>query len=104
MKQTLFFVHDDRTAAEELAAPHRDGGWQISFASPYDEDALNRIAETNPIAAVFCLDGDCFESTSQLAREVMADPRRVRPLMVFVGGSEESVMRAKAEIPVGLFV
>ena len=104
MPETLFFVSDDSSELEELAAPYRDRGWGVEFASPSAGDAVDRIAETKPLAAVFCLDGACFPSTVKLAQTVLTDPRRMRPLMVFLGGDPEQIARAKTEVSVGLFV
>lgn len=104
MSETLFFVSDDDATVHELAEPYRERGWGVEYASPDADDTLDRMAAARPIAAVFCLDEQCYPATRELAHAVLTDPRRIRPLMVFLGGEPEQVAVAKAEVSVGLFV
>ena len=104
MAESLFFVHDDPSVAEEIAAPYRASGWDVACANPSDADVLERMVEAQPLATIFCLDGCRMDAASDLAREVGSDPRCLRPLMVFLGGDTDSVARARSEVPVGLFV
>lgn len=104
MVDTLFFVHPDGIAAEEIAGRYRTRGWEVSVCAPDASDALDRIAQTRPVAAVFCLDGDCADDVRALAENVLGDSRLFRPLMVFVGGSPDDIAQARAMMPFGVFV
>jgi len=104
VSETLFFVSDDDAAMRELAEPYRQRGWGVEFASPSADDTLDRMAATRPLAAVFCLDAQCYPAVRDLAHDVLTDPRRMRPLMVFLGGEPEQISVARAEVSVGLFV
>lgn len=104
MVDTLFFVHPDRQSAEQLAGSYRDNGWQVAICQPSAPDALDRIAESRPVAAIFCLDSDCSDAMRSLAEKVLGDARLLRPLMVFVGGSPDDVAQSRAMMPFGVFV
>lgn len=104
MVDTLFFVDQDRDAAEEVADYFRERGWNVDCTQPAAPDALDRIAETSPVAAVFCLDGGCADDVLSLAEHVLSDERVPRPLMVFVDGSPTDITQARAAMPFGVFV
>ena len=104
MADTLFFVHSDADAADELAGYYRGQGWQVESARPADPAALDSIAHASPVAVVFCLDSECAEDVHTLAEKVVGDARIARPLMVFAGGSPEDVGRARQNMPFGVFV
>lgn len=104
MVDTLFFVHADADAADRIAGYYRGQGWNVSTAVPAATDALDRIADSHPVAAVFCLDGECADDVHSLAEHVLGDTRMSRPLMVFVGGSPVDVARARQNMPFGVFV
>lgn len=104
MVDTLFFVHSDERAAEELADTYRGRGWNVSVAAPDAADALQRLETAAPVAAVFCLDDDCAAEVNALAEKVVADPDIKQPLMVFVGGNPAAVEYARSLAPYGVFV
>jgi hypothetical protein len=104
MAETLYFVHEDDAVLEELAAPYRDRGWGVVLSSPSDPDALDRLVDAAPLAAVFLLDGGSAAACTVVAEAATADPHGVHPLMVFLGGSTEEVVTAKMAVPQGIFV
>lgn len=104
MVDTLFFVHQDTQAAEQIAEQYKARGWEVSVCEPDASDALDRIAESRPVAAIFCLDGECADEVRRLAEEVLGDSRLFRPLMVFVGGTPDDIAQARAMMPFGVFV
>lgn len=104
MVDTLLFVHAEANSAEQLADEYRGRGWDVSATTPDAPDALDRVAEAAPVAAVFCLDGECAADVSAFAEKVLADQRIRRPLMVFVGGAEDDVGKVRASMPFGVFV
>lgn len=101
---TLFFVHSDTAEADSLAAAYRGRGWSTITSGADAGDAFDRLLESQPIAAVFCLDGDRVAEVLTLAERVAADPLVGRPLMVFVGGQPDDAVRARATAPYGIFV
>ena len=104
MVETLFFVHSDVASAEQLADEYRARGWSVESSSASATDALDRIAETSPVAAVFCLEGDCAQDVHDLAESILADGRLHRPLLVFVDGDSDDVAQARTSAPFGVFV
>jgi len=104
MVETLFFVHSNVESAEEVADEYRARGWSVESSSATATDALDRIAETSPVAAVFCLEGDCAQDVHDLAESILADGRIHRPLLVFVDGDPGDVERARISAPFGVFV
>ena len=104
MADTLFFVYPDAAQCDGVAADFRSRGWATEVASPSDADALDRMDATQPVAAVFCMDGDESGQTLALAEAVLADERLQRPLIVFVGGSPDDVGRARESMPYAVFV
>ncbi len=104
MVDTLFFVHSNQEAADQFAEEYRSRGWDVASADATATDALDRVAEASPVAAVFCLEGDCAAEVNHLAESVMTDGRIHRPLLVFVGGEPEDIAAAHAAVPFGVFV
>jgi hypothetical protein len=104
MTDTLVFLHDDPQHAERVAALYRESGWSAIAAGTDSSGALELIAENRPLAAVFCLDGARAFDACSLAEALLYDQRGIRPLMIFVGGSERDAQKARAMVPVGLFV
>lgn len=104
MPESLFFVHEDEALLDEMSTPYRERGWGVETSSPLDPDALDRIVAANPLAAIFCLDSECSEDTTALARQLAEDPRGTRPLVVFVDGDAETCAAAKQAVPVGVAV
>lgn len=104
MVDTLFFVHSDEQSSHELAQFYQLRGWEVASADSHAADVLDRMAAANPVAAVFCLDGDCGTDVNAVVARAMADERLSRPLMVFVGGSAEDVAAARSVAPYGIFV
>jgi len=104
MVDTLFFVHSDAAAADQLAGYYRAQGWQVESTRPTDPDALDSIVRTRPVALVFCLDSECAADVHGLAEQVVGDARISRPLMVFAGGSPDDIARARQNMPFGVFV
>ena len=104
MVDTLFFVHTSEQNPNELAAAYALRGWNIAAAGPHVEDALDRMAESHPVAAVFCLDGECVPDVTAFAQLVLADDRTNKPLMVFVGGEANDIAAARGVAPYGIFV
>lgn len=103
MAASLIFVDEDERQADELAARFSRIGWVCDTASPLAENAEDRIVEHAPVAAVFCLDR-AVDRQLQVAAELVEDERIGRPLIVFVGGSEDDVERAKQTVPFGAVV
>jgi len=104
MVDTLFFVHTSEQDPNAIAAAYQLRGWNIAVAGPYADDALERMAVTSPVAAVFCLDGDCASDVTAFAEHVLADERTNKPLMVFVGGEASDIAAARTTSPYGIFV
>lgn len=104
MVDTLFFVHASEQDPQVLAQAYQLNGWDIVASDPRAVDALERMAMTSPVAAVYCFDGDCASDVQSFAAQVMADDRTNRPLMVFVGGEASDIAEAKAVAPYGIFV
>jgi hypothetical protein len=104
MVDTLFFVHTSEQDPNAIAAAYQLRGWDIAVSEPAAVDALDRMAESNPIAAVFCLDGDCGPDVMRFAETALADGRTNRPLMVFVGGAANEIAEARSIAPYGIFV
>lgn len=104
MVDTLFFVHTSNRNPDEIAAAYELRGWNIAVAGPLAQDALDRMAASSPVAAVFCLDGDCAPDVNAFATNVLSDERTNKPLMVFVGGEVSDVSEARAIAPYGIFV
>lgn len=104
MPDTLFFVSDDVVMCEALAQPYREHGWHTEQVLPDGPDALTRLAEARPLATICCLDGPSADKVRAFAESVLSDPRVVRPLMVFVGGTPDDIAQAKATMPFAVFV
>jgi len=104
MVDTLFFVHADDSAAADLAAHYSALGWNVSTSGPLATDAMDKVASSNPVAAVFCLTGDYVAEVHALAARILGDGRVRRPLMVFVGGSDEEIGLARGDTPYAVFV
>ncbi len=104
MVDTLFFVHTTEQNPNELAATYELRGWNVDGAAPYAEDALDRMADSRPVAAVFCLDGNCAPDVTAFAEHALADDRTNKPLMVFVGGAGSDIAAARGVAPYGIFV
>lgn len=104
MIDTLFFVHADENAAAGLAAHYSALGWNVATSGPNAADALEKVALTNPVAAVFCLTGTYIAEVHALAVRILGDGRVHRPLMVFVGGSDEEIGLARDDTPYAVFV
>ena len=104
MVDTLFFVHTSEQDPNAIAAAYQLRGWDIAVSEPAAVDALDRMAESNPVAAVFCLDDDCSSDVMQFAESALADDRTNRPLMVFVGGAANEIATARGIAPYGIFV
>ena len=104
MADTLFFVHTSENDPNAIAAAYQLRGWDIAVSEPTAIDALDRMAESNPVAAVFCLEGDCGGGVMEFVEAVMADERTNRPLMVFVDGDADELAAARRIAPYGIFV
>lgn len=104
MAQRLLVVHGDQAEAERLASPYRDRGWEVECVLPSDAETVDVIAETKPLAAVFCIGNGEAGVMTALAEQVLSDARTLRPLMVFLGGEPTDVPRLKTEVPFGVFV
>jgi len=104
MPDTLFFVSDDEMLCESLAQPYREHGWHTEQVLPAAADSLDRLAQGRPLAMVCCLDGPAATDVAAFAQSVLADPRVIRPLMVFVGGTPEQIAQAKVSLPFAVFV
>lgn len=104
MAETLFFVHSDAEAAQQIAGEYHIKGWHAESCEPGVADAIDRVASARPTAVVFCLDGDRATEVCGFAESVLSDERVIRPFMVFVGGRPADVERARATTPLGVFV
>jgi hypothetical protein len=101
---TLFFVHSDIAQADALAEAYRGRGWATVVSGPDATDAIPQVSATQPVAAVFCLDGECVDDVQTVAAQVVGDPSLGRPLMVFVSGAPDDIVKARAIAPYGIFV
>ena len=104
MTDTLFFVHPDEHSPQQIAEAYQLRGWNIVVSPPHADDALDRMAQAEPVVAVFCLDGERGGDSRTLATGALADARIARPLMVFAGGGAAEVAAARAAAPYGIFV
>lgn len=104
MPNTLFFVHDDLLAAEEVARPYAERGWHVEIAPAADPQTVDRIFESATLAAIFFLDGTTNGGSPALAQRLLADGRTPHPLLVFVNGDKETNDALHVEIPTALFV
>lgn len=104
MPNTLFFVHDDPLAADDVARPYVERGWHVEIAPAEDPQAVDRIFDSATLAAIFFLDGTPDGSAPALARALLADGRTPHPLLVFVNGDKETNEALHVEIPTALFV
>ena len=104
MYNNLFFVHCDVDAADAIAATYRGRGWSTTVSAARATDALEQVSAAQPVAAVFCLDGERVEEVQSLAAQVVADPGCGNPLMLFVAGTPDDVVKARSIAPHGIFV
>lgn len=104
MGQTLLMVDHHSEHAEQVGAPFTALGWDVRFTDPGAEDTIDFIAESKPLAAVFCLDCGDPAAHGRLASRILDDARTLRPLMVFLGGRPDVIDALKSEVPVGVFV
>ncbi len=104
MAETLYFVHSDVIAAEELARPYGERGWGTVISAPNAEDAYDRAADCRPIAAVISLEGPAADDARALGLRLTQEEDFPKPLMVFLGGSADQVALMKEALPYALFV
>jgi len=100
----LFFAHCDEAAADALAAVYRGRGWSTVVSAAHAPDAVEQVSAAQPVAAVFCLDGECVDEVNALAAKIVGNPDCGNPLMLFVSGSPDDVVKARSIAPYGLFV
>ncbi len=103
MDQTLVFVYEDEQLAEEISAPFASRGHAVRILSPEAEGCVDCVAEAQPLAVVLDISDD-WMTPLVVAQGILADERLSRPLLVFVGGSAESVSECKASLPFGVYV
>jgi hypothetical protein len=103
VEETLVLVYSDEEAAERVSAPFVSGGHSVRIVPPSDGDCLEQIVESRPIAVALDL-SDEWEIPLALAQAILADGRLARPLLVFVGGSPETIGQCKAALPFGVYV
>jgi hypothetical protein len=103
VEETLVFVYADEGAAEQLSAPFASRGHVVEILSPEDEASLDKVAEAKPMAVVLDISDDWMTSLV-VAQGILADDRLSRPLLVFVGGSADSIAQCKATLPFGVYV
>jgi hypothetical protein len=101
---SLLFVHSDAAQADSIAEAYRGRGWSTVVSSAQASDALQQVSAAQPVAAVFCLEGECVDDVQSLAAQVVSDPACGNPLMVFIDGAPDDVLRARAVAPYGIFV
>ncbi len=102
--QTLYLVHVDEETLEQIGGPLVSQGWDVKTIQPDAPDLTDLFASELPVAAVWCLEGDCADQVRMAAAGVLADERIVRPLMIFIGGTPEAIAQARASVPYGVFV
>jgi len=100
----LFFVHCDVAQADAVAASCRGRGWNTVVSSAQATDAVEQVSASQPVAAVFCLDGECVDDVNALAAKVVSNPSCGNPLMLFVSGTPDDKVKARAIAPYGIFV
>ncbi len=103
VEQTLVFVYADDEAAARASEPFTARGIPVEVLAPDGEDCVDRIAEAKPTGVVLDISGD-WTDPLLVAQGVLADERLSRPLLVFVGGSPDSVTQCKATLPFGVYV
>lgn len=103
MGETLIFVGEDETSTSAIASPFAQRGWVVEVGGADPEATVERVARSEPVAAVFNMDGGC-ERARAAAWAVLSDARVLRPLMVFVGGTPEEIASMRADMPFGVFV
>ncbi|PKQ15120.1 MAG: hypothetical protein CVT67_11040 [Actinobacteria bacterium HGW-Actinobacteria-7] len=104
MAGTVFFVGANEAYCANLAQDYAATGWTTQVAGVDDADAVERILEDAPIAAVFCLDPDHVSVVCALIEQLTTDPRYQRPLLVFLDGSPDEVACIKQHSPFAVFV
>ncbi len=103
MEETLVFVYADEAAAEQVSAPFSSRGYTVEILSPDGEGCLDKVAEAKPMAVVLDISDD-WMTPLVVAQGILADERLSRPLLVFVGGSADSIAQCKATLPFGVYV
>jgi glutaredoxin len=101
-KGRIFLFHWKDTEIEALAAPLRDGGWQVDSETQDGARGGKAVIENPPEAVVFYLTR--LPSHSRHTAEYIhrSKPTRHLPL-VFVDGKEDAVEKTRAKIPSGIF-
>ncbi len=97
------FVYADAENAEQVSAPFASRGHSILILDPESPECLDTVAEAKPMAVVLDISAD-WMTPVVLAQGILADERLSRPLLVFVGGSSESIAQCKATLPFGVYV
>jgi CheY-like chemotaxis protein len=103
VEETLVFVYSDDEAAEQASAPFTARGHVVEILSPEGEECLDKVAEAKPMAVVLDISDD-WMTPLVIAQGILADERLSRPLLVFVGGSADSITQCKATLPFGVYV
>lgn len=103
MPNTLFFVHDDVLAAEEVARPYVERGWHVEVCPSDEQGAVDRILGAEALVAVFFLDSS-DGSCRALAHELIEDKRGGHPMVVFVDGDPQEIAQLRVQMPAALYV
>lgn len=103
MEQTLVFVYADSEAAARASEPFALKKIPFEILAPEGEQCLDRVAEAKPTAVVLDISADWTEPLL-IAQGILADGRLSRPLLVFVGGTPDSVKQCKETLPFGVYV
>jgi hypothetical protein len=104
MSDILVFVCGDAEKYAAMAEPMRELGWETAMVDPAFATALETIEATAPVATVFDLAAGPEQVVHELAKAMLGDPDLPRPLLVFVGGTNELAERIKSDVPFGVFV
>ena len=103
MQETLVFVYADDELAKQVSEPFSRHGHSVELLGPEDPTCVDRIAECGPMAVVLDISDD-WMAPLVVAQALLADERLSRPLLVFVGGSPDSIAQCKASLPFGVYV
>jgi AmiR/NasT family two-component response regulator len=103
VEQRLVFVYADAESADRVSEPFASKGIDVVVLSPNGQDCLESVAAAHPTAVVLDISED-WTDPLVVAQGILADERLSRPLLVFVGGSAESVSQCKETLPFGVYV
>ena len=98
MKGKLFLIHWNAPEAEEFARPLRQDGWQVTVEAEDGARAARQILSSVPDVMVVYLTK--LPSHGVGTAYYLRSVRQTRQMpIVFVGGQQEAVAKAKDKVP-----